>query len=121
EDVAPASAPFAPPGQATARRALRKRGGMSARPDWHVFPSPGALAEALAGAVAAALAGAIARRGQALLAVSGGTTPQRFFHALSRQALEWPKVTVTLVDERFVPEGTPRSNATLVRNHLLTN
>lgn len=94
---------------------------MSARPDWHVFPSPGALAEALAGAVAAALADAIARRGQALLAVSGGTTPQRFFHALSRQALEWPKVTVTLVDERFVPEGTPRSNATLVRNHLLTN
>ena len=92
---------------------------MSARPDWHVFPSPGALAEALAGAVAAALAGAIARRGQALLAVSGGTTPKLFFHALSKQALDWGKVTVIPVDERFVPPEHERSNEALVRRHLI--
>ena len=38
-----------------------------------------------------------------MLAVSGGTTPARFFEALSRKRFAWDKVTVTLVDERFVP------------------
>lgn len=94
---------------------------MSALPDWRAFPSPEALAATLAETVAQALADAIERRGQAFLAVSGGTTPQRFFAALSRQTLEWSKVTVTLVDERFVPEDSPRSNAALMRKYLLTN
>lgn len=88
-------------------------------PDWHVFASPGTLADHLADAVAAALAGAIARRGAAFLALSGGTTPKRFLAALSGRNLEWNRVTVTLVDERFVPETSPRSNAALVRAALL--
>lgn len=92
---------------------------MTKTPDWRIFTSSQALAEALAAKVAAALADGISRRGQAFLAVSGGTTPKRFFEALSRQVLEWNKVTVTLVDERFVPEKSPRSNAALVRNSLL--
>ena len=36
------------------------------------------------------------------MAVSGGTTPALFFEALSQRTLDWPNVTVTLVDERFV-------------------
>ena len=94
---------------------------MSARPDWRVFASAEELAEALAGDVARALRAAVARRGQALLAVSGGTTPKLFFRALSKQALDWEKVTVVPVDERFVPETSPRSNAALIRNSLLTD
>ena len=94
---------------------------MTARPDWRVFPSPEALAEALAGDVARVLGAAIARRGQALLAVSGGTTPKLFFPALARQPLDWAKVTVVPVDERFVPESSPRSNGALIRNTLLTD
>ncbi len=85
------------------------------------FSSPEALAETLAESVAAALRGRIAREGFAALAVSGGTTPMRFFEALSRQELDWAKVTVTLVDERWVDEASPRSNAALVRAHLLQN
>jgi len=94
---------------------------MSARPDWRVFASSDALAEALADDVARALGAAIDRRGQAFLAVSGGTTPKLFFRALSRQKLDWEKVTVIPVDERFVPETSPRSNAALIRNSLLTD
>lgn len=93
---------------------------MTARPDWRVFPSPEALAEALADDVAATLRAALARRGHALVAVSGGTTPKLFFPALARQELDWAKVTVVPVDERFVPEGSPRSNGALIRNSLLT-
>ena len=94
---------------------------MTARPDWRIFPSPQALAEALAGDVAAALRAALARRGHALLAVSGGTTPKLFFPALARQALDWAKVTVVPVDERLVPESSPRSNGALIRHSLLTD
>jgi 6-phosphogluconolactonase len=38
---------------------------------------------------------------------------------LSRQELDWAKVQVTLVDERWVPESDARSNARLVHAHLL--
>jgi 6-phosphogluconolactonase/Glucosamine-6-phosphate isomerase/deaminase len=31
----------------------------------------------------------------------------------------WEKVTITLVDERFVPNDHADSNENLVRNHLL--
>jgi 6-phosphogluconolactonase len=53
----------------------------------------------------------IARKGQAVLAVSGGTTPALFLRPLSQAKIDWARVTVTLVDERQVPEESPRSNA----------
>jgi 6-phosphogluconolactonase len=86
---------------------------------WHEFATPEALANALAGRIAEVLAEAIQSRGRALLAVSGGTTPVHLFKALSETDLEWPKVTITLVDERFVPPGSDRSNEGLVRRDLL--
>jgi 6-phosphogluconolactonase len=77
------------------------------------------LADALAGAVAENLRAAIAARGHAVLAVSGGTTPERFLHRLGEQSVEWLRVTVTLVDERWVAPTSGRSNARLVRDALL--
>jgi 6-phosphogluconolactonase len=87
-------------------------------PDWHEFASREELAEELASVVADVLRAAIEKRGNALLAVSGGNTPGMFFRELSRQELDWDNVTVTLVDERFVPEDSSRSNARLVRENL---
>jgi len=90
------------------------------RPARRDFVDKEQLADALADAVAADLKAAIASRGAASLAVSGGTTPVRFFKALGgRSDVAWDKVTVTLVDERWVDEGSERSNARLVRLHLL--
>ena len=34
-----------------------------------------------------------------------GSTPVRFFEALSTREIDWPKVTVALVDERFRATG----------------
>lgn len=79
------------------------------------------LAETLAAEVAETLRTAIADGGAATLAVSGGSTPKMFFHALSRQQLDWESVTVTLVDERWVPDSEERSNARLVNENLLWN
>jgi len=85
------------------------------------FSSAADLAEALASAVQDALAARLRHDGAAALAVSGGTTPVAFFQALSRRDLDWRAVTVTLVDERWVPESSPRSNAALLKTHLLQN
>jgi 6-phosphogluconolactonase len=85
----------------------------------HNFASPDALAEALAEAVANDLIKGIAARGTGVLAVSGGSTPKRFFKALSSCALDWPRVIVTLVDERWVEPSSDRSNAKLVQDLLL--
>lgn len=78
------------------------------------------LALGLAEAVAGHLNDGIEARGQAVLAVSGGSTPGRFFQVLGRnRSIDWSKVVVTLVDERWVPETSPRSNAGLVNEKLL--
>ncbi len=86
-----------------------------------IFEARGALAQGLASDVADELRRAIAAKGKATLAVSGGSTPKLFFDKLSEIDLPWQRVTVTLVDERQVPESSERSNARLVREHLLRN
>ncbi len=85
------------------------------------FENRQALAQALARVVAQGLSRAITLKGSAVLAVSGGTTPQRFFESLSREEITWDRVTVTLVDERQVDETSPRSNARLVKAALMQN
>lgn len=85
------------------------------------FGSGAELALALALHVADRLANAIAARGHATLAVSGGTTPKAFFTELSKLPIEWPVVTVTLVDERMVGPEDERSNHRLTSLHLLQN
>lgn len=90
---------------------------MSAR--LHEFKDGAALAEGLADKVSAVLADAITTRGRASIAVSGGSTPKAFFKALANRDIDWGKVTVTLVDERFVPADNPRSNHLLVADNLL--
>ena len=91
---------------------------MAARRD---FADRQILASALARDVAQRLDAALRDSGGALIAVSGGTTPKVFLERLSREPIDWSRVTVTLVDERCVPEESERSNARLVKTHLLAN
>jgi 6-phosphogluconolactonase len=83
------------------------------------FPDIKTQAKALADEAACLLSEAVSKRGQASLVVSGGSTPVRFFEELSGRKIEWPRITVTLADERMVPEGHPDSNGALVKKHLL--
>lgn len=87
----------------------------------HEFDGRKELAANLASDVAGWLQAAVDERGRATLAVSGGTTPRAFFVELSQKEIAWDKVTVTLVDERFVDETSERSNQRLVVGHLLQN
>ena len=85
------------------------------------FSSSESLAEAFADWTANLLSEAVAARGEAILIVSGGTTPKRYFSALSHRDIDWGRVNVTLADERRVADDNPRSNAKLVRETLLQN
>lgn len=53
-------------------------------------------------------------------AVPGGTTPGPLFDNLSAADLDWSRVFVLPTDERWVPEDSPRSNAGLIRDRLIT-
>lgn len=84
------------------------------------FPDREAAALAVADAIAGALRAAL-EKGHASLALPGGTTPAPVMEALSLADLDWSRVTVLPGDERLVPLEHPRSNAGLIRKHLLKN
>ena len=88
--------------------------------DRRSFADKPTLAKELAEAVADRIRAAIAERGAAAIAVSGGSTPGKFFQALGKtKDIDWEKVVVTLVDERWVDETSDRSNALLVNEKML--
>jgi 6-phosphogluconolactonase len=82
------------------------------------FATHGQASAALAAAVAADLENAVEERGVASLAVPGGTTPGEFLSLLGQRDLDWPWITVTLTDERWVSPANERSNAGLVARTL---
>lgn len=86
---------------------------------WHDCAGADALADAVAARVHAALADALAARPAASLAVSGGSTPRLYFPRIAASALDWPRVSVTLVDDRWVDAADDASNEKLVRDFLL--
>lgn len=84
-----------------------------------VFADEAAMSQALAAQVVASLHAALQVRAQASLIVSGGRSPVPFFEALAVLALDWPRVTVSLADDRWLPPEHEDSNVRLVRAHLL--
>lgn len=85
----------------------------------HRFPDAVTLSHALSGEIKVDLEEAIQVRGVASLIVSGGRTPVRLFEQLHTEKLDWPRVWISLADERWVETTNPASNERLVREHLL--
>ncbi len=83
------------------------------------FPDAATRVAALVARLDELLRTACARKGHAVLAVSGGRSPVPLFEALRMQPLPWSNIRVTLVDERLVAADHPDSNEGLVRRHLL--
>jgi 6-phosphogluconolactonase len=80
---------------------------------------PAVQAAVLAAAIAAQLRAALVRRAAASLVVSGGRSPVLMFAHLARHGLDWPRVQITIADERWVASDDPASNEGLVRATLL--
>ncbi|WP_189399252.1 6-phosphogluconolactonase [Arenicella chitinivorans] len=92
---------------------------MDANFDWHQGSDADSLADNLAGELVVKLSEAIARNGIAVMALSGGSTPKPLFKALADHDVDWSKVVITLVDERWVPETHELSNAAFMHRYLL--
>jgi 6-phosphogluconolactonase len=75
----------------------------------------------LANKIANQLNIAIQKNGKAFLLVSGGTSPIGIFQQLSLKNIDWQKITIGLVDERFVPNDNAASNERLVKENLMIN
>lgn len=71
------------------------------------------------------VADALERRPRAAIALSGGSTPRRLYAALGRrpwrERIDWPRLHVFVVDERFVPPDDDESNERMIRETLLAS
>jgi 6-phosphogluconolactonase len=79
------------------------------------------LAVDLCNSIGEILAAAIKKKGRASMAVSGGSTPVQLFEEFSRLSIDWTKVDLTLVDDRWVEPKSADSNELLVRTHFIKN
>jgi 6-phosphogluconolactonase len=71
-------------------------------------------------AIADAINAAIATHGACALGLSGGSTPGPIYAALGKRTdIDWHKVTVVLIDERYVPADHPDSNYGMIERTLL--
>ena len=64
---------------------------------------------------------AVNENGKASLLVSGGSTPKPLFARLSNLEIDWNKIKIGLVDERWVEFVSNDSNARLVSENLIQN
>lgn len=64
----------------------------------------------------AALTQGIRIRGEAVLALSGGSTPKHYLPDVFSLELNWQRVTLILADERWVPPTDPLSNEKLIED-----
>ncbi|MES2304813.1 MAG: 6-phosphogluconolactonase [Gemmatimonadota bacterium] len=87
-----------------------------------VAPDPAGLANRAATRIVATARRAIADRGECVLLLSGGTTPQATYARLASPEfagqVDWSRVHIALGDERYVPADDPRSNFRMIREIL---
>ena len=89
-------------------------------PIFHEHADVAAWQAAAVADTVAALGKDLSDTGHARLLVSGGSTPAPVYRQLAMQSLDWARVEVALVDERWLPIGDPDSNARLIQETLLT-
>lgn len=97
---------------------------MPAVPDIRIHRDSQAWAEAAAEFVLAVGKEAVRTNGRFLIALSGGTTPETLYRALTSPAFadrfDWSRTTFFFSDERCVPPDDPRSNYALAKKTLFT-
>jgi 6-phosphogluconolactonase len=93
-------------------------------PDIRIHRDSQAWAEAAAEFVLAVGKEAVRTNGRFLIALSGGTTPETLYRALTSPAFadrfDWSRTTFFFSDERCVAPDDPRSNYALAKKTLFT-
>lgn len=84
----------------------------------HAFASAGAAGSYIADILAGTLQHALDQRGEALWLGCGGTTPKPVYKHLSYAELDWSRIKLVQVDERFVPVDDAASNTRMMSEQL---
>lgn len=92
---------------------------LDARIDWRSAADEAQWLAAAVDTIADALRRDLAAHDRALLLLSGGGTPGPVHRALADVDLEWARVDVSLVDDRWLPADDAASNARLAHDTLL--
>tara|TARA_R110000868_G_scaffold192027_2_gene436326 strand:+ start:651 stop:1352 length:702 start_codon:yes stop_codon:yes gene_type:complete len=85
----------------------------------HGFASADGAASALAADIADRLRSLLSLKTRAVLALSGGRSPQAVLPQLATARVDWSSVDVTLSDERWVPPSDTASNAAMIERCFL--
>lgn len=85
------------------------------------FDNMGVLEDELLIQIIGILNKSLSDSGQATMLLSGGNTPKNLYHKLSQVDMEWNKVNIGLVDERFVDRDSSLSNEKMIRSTLIQN
>lgn len=85
----------------------------------HKFSDRDVLIENLSRVFVGDLQQALEQQSSATLLLSGGSTPAPLYRRLSKADLDWSRVNVALVDERWVDTDSDASNARLLRENML--
>lgn len=83
------------------------------------FDSREAMIDAVYAEVSGALQSALEARNEAAFLVSGGSSPAPIYRRLAEAELDWSRVAVALVDERWVDADHDKSNERFIINTLL--
>ncbi|ARS27978.1 6-phosphogluconolactonase [Sphingomonas sp. KC8] len=78
--------------------------------EWWDYDDTDEMAAAVAGDVGFIIESALDARGQALIALPGGTTPAPIFAKLAEARIKWKNVTIIPTDDRLVAVSDPLSN-----------
>ena len=89
------------------------------RIEWIEHRSAVDWVHAAAADIAHCLEAELAAHGGARILLSGGTTPAPVYAQLAVTALDWARITVGLVDERWLSPRASASNTRLLHEHLL--
>lgn len=87
----------------------------------HKFDSREAMLAALCRVFIEDIEQALRHGSQASLLLSGGSTPVPLYRQLSQAPLDWARVDIALVDERWVEVDDAASNERLLRESMLIN
>jgi 6-phosphogluconolactonase len=82
------------------------------------FDSKNLLENQLAADIITSINSAIQQFGDARILLSGGSTPIALYAKLADAKINWSKVTIGLVDERFVPLNHPSNNEKMIRTQF---
>jgi 6-phosphogluconolactonase len=88
-------------------------------PTLHTYANAEEAAKACAERIAEIMKESIEQRGEARVALSGGSTPKLMFGYLAKLPVDWKHVWLYWVDERVVPPEDPDSNYRMAMEYLI--